>query len=181
MSTLVNGNVSVEVRKAIAAWTARMGGLEHFGNNISSRFQPTEMSVYKPVETGGTKQARMIFELDVVEDMCTSSQVMQDGCTMTLIDLCTSTVIALLAAHGTPNEHLVLTVSVSLTAEFHAPAPLGCRLKIVNTTVSAEEGAVTARAEIYDINNERLVATGAHTKMAPSTIPDGFMRELVKL
>ncbi|THG97003.1 hypothetical protein EW026_g4925 [Hermanssonia centrifuga] len=44
----------------------------------------------------------------------------------------------------------------------------GCRLKIVNTTMALGGRVMTARAEIYDITHNRLVASGVHIKMPPS-------------
>ncbi|TBU35361.1 hypothetical protein BD311DRAFT_743851 [Dichomitus squalens] len=59
-------------------------------------------------------------------------------------------------------------VSQALNTTFHAPAPCGAKIEVVNTTVSFGARTVSAVTEIWDITNRRLCMMGVHNKMAPS-------------
>jgi len=108
----------------------------------------------------GRKQARGMFEITVDESMVNHYKNMHGGCIVTLIDLCTS--LTLIAASD------IMHVSQVLNTVFHAPAPLGAKLRIVAETMSLGRRALSVRCEIWDVTNSRLAATGVHVKMAPS-------------
>ncbi|KAI9065054.1 hypothetical protein FKP32DRAFT_1534553, partial [Trametes sanguinea] len=137
---------------------------DKFAQPTASRLDMTEVAVFERAEDGKT-QARVVFEIDLGPDMLNPAGNMHGGCTMFLIDVCSSIALVALAVAKRSN---VRFVSQSLTTVFHAPAMGDARLRIVNDTVSFGARTVSARTEIWDITNKRLVATGVHNQMEPS-------------
>ncbi|EIW51889.1 uncharacterized protein TRAVEDRAFT_157075 [Trametes versicolor FP-101664 SS1] len=135
-----------------------------YAKSTGSRLEITEVSFYER-EEDKKPQVRMIFELDVDEDMLNSANMVHGGCSMFLIDVCSS--IALVSLGIATNRDTRL-VSQAITTVFHAPATTGAKLRIINTTVSFGARTVTARTEIWDTTNRRLVASGVHNQMQPS-------------
>ncbi|KAI0690852.1 HotDog domain-containing protein [Cytidiella melzeri] len=159
----VRGNVSDDARNAMAKWSNFMCDTHYFGNDMVQRLVAVEMNVS---EVDDRKKAKMVFELDVTEDLCNAIGSLHGGCTAALVDQCTSMAIALLSQYISPGEDI--HVSVALNTTFHTPAPLGTQIKIVSTTIAYGSRTRTARAEIYENSRNRLVATGTHVKMVPS-------------
>ncbi|KAI0647642.1 hypothetical protein C8Q79DRAFT_960610 [Trametes meyenii] len=135
-----------------------------FAKPTGSRLEMTEVEVYQRPEDDKT-QVRMVFEIDMAQDMLNSGGKMHGGCTMFIVDVCSS--IALVAL-GIATGRRYGFVSQAITTVFHAPAAVGARLSIVNHTVSYGARTVSARTEIWDKTNRRLVATGIHNQMQPS-------------
>ncbi|KAI0034591.1 HotDog domain-containing protein, partial [Vararia minispora EC-137] len=98
---------------------------------------------------------------NVKTDMLNGGGNMQGGCTAFLIDVCSSLG---LAAAGRPE-----TVSQAINISYHAPAPLGCKIRIINTSMAIGARISSIRCEIWDVTHKRLVATGIHMKMRPSS------------
>ena len=65
---------------------------------------------------------------------------MHGGCSAYLVDICTSLA---LAAAGKPG-----TVSQAIDMVYHAPAPLGCRIRVVNWTITLGARVSSARCEV---------------------------------
>ncbi|KAI0636375.1 HotDog domain-containing protein [Trametes polyzona] len=157
--------LSPKQREAIVKFAdVILRGRGQFAKPTGSRLQMTEVTVYEREEDGKT-QVRMVFEIDVGEDMLNSGNMMHGGCSMFLIDVCSSIALVALGIVTSRNSYLV---SQAITTVFHAPATTGARLSIVNNTVSFGARTVTARTEIWDTTNRRLVATGVHNQMQPS-------------
>ncbi|KAK7470038.1 hypothetical protein VKT23_001474 [Stygiomarasmius scandens] len=90
------------------------------------------------------------------------------GCSALLIDLCSGQAVTALNMYmGIGN---ILTVSQSLNVVYHAPAFLGETLRIVNTSVAVGSRVETARTEIWSETHHRLVASGVHVKMTPTSL-----------
>ncbi|KAH9848929.1 hypothetical protein C2E23DRAFT_842157 [Lenzites betulinus] len=135
-----------------------------FAQSVASRLEMTEFEVYKREEDGKT-QVRAVFEGVVSEDMLNAAENMHGGCSMYLIDICSS--IALVALSITLHNDARF-VSQAIHTVFHAPAKIGAKLRIVNNTISFGARTVSARTEIWDMTNRRLVASGLHNQMQPS-------------
>ncbi|KAI0325013.1 hypothetical protein GY45DRAFT_1261702 [Cubamyces sp. BRFM 1775] len=142
-----------------------------FAQTIGERLEITEVAVFEREEDGKT-QMRVVFEIDVSGEMLNSGGMMHGGCTMFLVDVyvllhpaCSS--IALVAL-GIATHKYANFVSQAISTVFHAPASEGTKLRIVNNTVSFGARTVSARVEIWDATNRRLVATGVHNQMPPS-------------
>ncbi|RPD56463.1 hypothetical protein L227DRAFT_578911 [Lentinus tigrinus ALCF2SS1-6] len=135
-----------------------------FASAVGGRLVPTEVEVFTR-EKDGKQQARMVYEIDVSEDMLNIGRTMHGGCAVYLIDVCSSVALMVLAgALDKPTNF----VSQALNTTFHAPAPAGAKLEIVNTTIAFGGRTVSAITEIWDVTNKRLCMTGVHNKMAPS-------------
>ncbi|KIJ41071.1 hypothetical protein M422DRAFT_31950 [Sphaerobolus stellatus SS14] len=158
----IKGNASDDIKKGIAriiTWNVDRG-LAAFGDRIAGRLKLTEISVNSSENSSKKKEGLIICELDVEKDMVNGGGKLHGGCSAFLIDLCTSLPIAVLA--GVP------AVSQSINMIYHAPATVGSRLRIVTKSVAIGSRIYTSRGEIWDITNDRLVASGTHIKMAPS-------------
>ncbi|KAI0748770.1 HotDog domain-containing protein [Daedaleopsis nitida] len=136
-----------------------------FAHSAGSRLEMTEVEVYKR-ERDGKAQLRVTYELLVTPDMLNHTKTLHGGCSVYLIDVCSSVALAALAVlQGKPSQ----AVSQTLITTFHAPAPVGAKIEIVNTTISLGGRVASAITEIWDATNRRLCVTGIHNKMAPST------------
>ncbi|KAI0690923.1 hypothetical protein C8T65DRAFT_671053 [Cerioporus squamosus] len=139
-------------------------GPSMFASSVGSRLVPTEVEVFQRAKDG-KMQARMVYETTVEEDMLNIGRTMHGGCAVYIIDICSSVALMVLAgALDKPTSY----VSQALNTTFHAPAPAGAKLEIVNTTVAFGGRTVSAVTEIWDVTNKRLCMTGVHNKMAPS-------------
>ncbi|KAI0787060.1 hypothetical protein BC629DRAFT_489836 [Irpex lacteus] len=126
------------------------------------------MGVQLPLGEPGKRQARIIYEVDTTEDMCDTSGNLSSGCIASIVDWSTSIACRLLVLYLDPG--LPLHVSLSLGVTNHTPAPLGCRLQIVSTTVSFNTQTADSKTEIFDKTHGRRIASGWHTKMVPSVV-----------
>ncbi|KAI0697290.1 HotDog domain-containing protein [Cerioporus squamosus] len=132
-----------------------------FGRATTSRLELREVDVYERPEDQKL-HARVVFEIDMAEDMLNLVGNMHGGCTMHLIDVCTTIALnALRIAMDKEGDY----VSHGINTVFHAPAKVGARLELINTTTAWGSRAVSARTEIWDITNRRLVATGIQNQM----------------
>ncbi|KAF8165886.1 HotDog domain-containing protein, partial [Crassisporium funariophilum] len=139
-----------------------------FGESITQRIQVTEISVNKKPEEDKKLEGRVVMELDVEEDMLNGGGNIHGGCSAFLVDVCSS--VALAALNLETSGHLNLSVSQSLNIVYHSPAQMGDRLRLVNTTLTLGARAHSARTEIWNVTHHRLVVSGTHIKMAPSTL-----------
>ncbi|RPD56449.1 hypothetical protein L227DRAFT_614590 [Lentinus tigrinus ALCF2SS1-6] len=111
--------------------------------------------------------ARVVFEIDMAEDMLNARGNLHGGCTMHLIDICTTTALmSLKIAMNKEGDY----VSQAVNTVFHAPAKVGARLEIINTTTAWGSRSISARTEIWDITNRRLIATGIQNQMQTSRL-----------
>ncbi|KIP10374.1 hypothetical protein PHLGIDRAFT_101272 [Phlebiopsis gigantea 11061_1 CR5-6] len=161
------GNVPQELKDLIAHWWLENAQGQGFGRPICEKLFVSEMQLFDNPEVPGKKEARVVFEIDVQEDMCNYLGAMHGGCTSFLIDLCSSITFNLIASHLAPQ--VTKHVSLSLNVTFHAPAVIGSKLRIVNTTAAFGKRVMTARSEVYDVTNGRICASGVHVKMPPSS------------
>ncbi|PIL28315.1 hypothetical protein GSI_09604 [Ganoderma sinense ZZ0214-1] len=159
------GNFTLEQQARVLEITdIILRGRGDFAKEIGSRLELTTVEAYERSEDG-RMHAEVVFEIDMDEDMLNSGGNLHGGCTMFMIDVCSS--IALLAL-GIARDMTVNLVSQAITTVFHAPATVGARLRIVNKTVSFGARTVSVRTEIWDRTNRRLVATAVHNQMSPS-------------
>ncbi|KAJ3479574.1 hypothetical protein NLI96_g8962 [Meripilus lineatus] len=159
------GNASQEVKEKLATiWSQFVEG-PAFANTVARRVEVTEMSITPKAEEPKKVEARVVLELDVTGDMINGHSSLHGGCGAYLVDFCSSIALTLHRGHhGRWTGH----VSSTLHTVYHAPAPIGSRLKIINTTVAVGARVMTARTEIYDKTNNRLVVSGYHVKMEPT-------------
>jgi len=118
-----------------------------------------------PQPSGKKKQAVVVCEIDVEQDMCNAWSVMHGGCTSTLLDFCTSLPVPVLM---TGDEWLHSGLTLSLNVNYYIPAVPGERLRIISTTKAGGKRSVTIGGEIW--SSKGLVASATHIKMVPSAV-----------
>ncbi|KAJ7223056.1 HotDog domain-containing protein [Mycena pura] len=162
----ITGNVDDHTKQAFSDLPAlfgsrRKGGRVNFGDDIFARIVVTHASVDNKAEEPLKQEGRVVCEIVVTEDMLNGGGNLHGGCSAYLIDNCSS--LSLMIVQPGPN------VSQSLNIVYHSPATLGDKLRIVNTSIAIGARALSARAEIWNVTKHRLVASGVHIKMQPST------------
>ncbi|EIN11042.1 hypothetical protein PUNSTDRAFT_63690 [Punctularia strigosozonata HHB-11173 SS5] len=136
-----------------------------FAQEMVRRTKLVEVDMRPNAEEPTRKEARVVCEVDVQDDMLNPHNV-HGGCMATLIDNCTSLPLSVWnVAAGGPGTS---GVSQSLAVWYHAPAPKGSRLRLISTTTAVGSRTMMVRCEVWDITHHRLVATGVHTKLEPS-------------
>ncbi|OBZ69269.1 Acyl-coenzyme A thioesterase 13 [Grifola frondosa] len=159
-----DGDIPPETKERIGKFLNLILVRGNFARSTGARLVPKEVKMYKRPEDE-KPQVRVVFEITVDEDMLNPAGNVHGGCIVYMIDVCSSVALAALGmCMNRPNSF----VSQALNTTFHAPAPLGTKLELVNTTTAFGGRTVAARTEIWDVTNRRLVASGVHNKMQPS-------------
>lgn len=157
------GDLPEEIRQKLVSALTFLTRPDDFLDNIMMQLKAKELRVYDR-EEDGKKHARIVFELVVQKGMTNPLNSIHGGCAAYLVDVCSSVALSLLSiATNGPVE----LVSQSLNMVYHAGAPVGSKLEIVNVTTSSGSRVVSARTEIWDATHRRLVASGTHIKMKP--------------
>ncbi|GJJ14039.1 hypothetical protein Clacol_008296 [Clathrus columnatus] len=163
----IQGNAPDETKAAVADALSFFTLSRHFNevgfaDAISQRIKVVEVRL-GPQENSLKKtktECVVTSELDVQNDMTSALRIMHGGCTSFLMDICTSLPLVALTGPGS-----YAGVTLSLTINFHAPAPLGSKLRIIARSIAVGGRTMTSRGEIWDTTNSRLLATGTHMKM----------------
>jgi len=137
-----------------------------FGESILKRMKVVEISLNGKPEEEKKMEARVVVELDVTEDMLNGGGNIHGGCSAFLVDVCSTLA---LVTFNLENSGSLMTVSQSLNIIYHSPAQLADKLRIVNTTLTLGARAHSARTEIWNVTHHRLVVSGTHIKMVPSS------------
>ncbi|KAH8096585.1 HotDog domain-containing protein [Cristinia sonorae] len=157
--------VTPDLRDHMFRITDALASLESYGMDVLRNLKVTEMSLLQKEEEPGKVESKMVFETRVTKSMLNDTPNMHGGCTAFLIDFCSSVTLALLLEYmKKPSSQ----VSQNLNIMYHAPAREGARIRIVNRTVTVGKRTMSARSEVYDADNSRLVASGSHSKMTGS-------------
>ncbi|KAF9236188.1 HotDog domain-containing protein [Melanogaster broomeanus] len=165
----IGGNASIELKQSLAdhviaiAKVNKARGIRGFEPVIYSRIEYKEVSVLQKAEEPEKLEGRVVCEMTVENDMLNGRGTLHGACSALLIDNCSAMPIALLSLVTTGKAEL--GVSQSMNVLYHAPAMTGDRLRIVSTTITLGSRTLTARCEIWNITEHRLVASGVHTKM----------------
>ncbi|KAJ8096125.1 hypothetical protein PM082_000032 [Marasmius tenuissimus] len=170
----IQGNASEDVKRRLGNPSTlfmtkdRDGSYKSLGYSmeIFRRLEVTEISFEKHPEEPSKRFSRVVCELDVEPDMANNEEHLHGACSAYLVDMCTNIVIL---AYQLSTKKEGPSVSKSINTLYHSPALLGDRLRIVSTTLAVGERTMTARIEIWNATRHRLVASGEHTKMSPST------------
>ncbi|KAJ7147389.1 HotDog domain-containing protein [Mycena filopes] len=133
-----------------------------FGDSILAELLVTHASVQNKPEEPLKKEGRVVCEIIVAHDMLNGRANLHGACSAFLIDMCSSLCFMVLQRG--------MHVSQSLNVVYHSPAALGEKLRIINTTMTVGARTMSARTEIWNATEHRLVASGVHLKMRPSTV-----------
>ncbi|KAJ7058108.1 HotDog domain-containing protein [Mycena amicta] len=163
MTRAITGNADPSMKEMYSDLRKLLGTRRDkpaFGDAIILRMGVVHASIDNKAEEPLKKEAKVVVEIEVFDEMLNGGGNVHGGCSAFLIDIC-STLSLLLLDPG-------LTVSQSLNIVYHSPATLGEKLRIVNTTMTVGARALSARTEIWNTTKHRLVASGVHIKMQPS-------------
>ncbi|KAI0262808.1 HotDog domain-containing protein [Gloeopeniophorella convolvens] len=161
----VAGNAPRETKLALQRVLQRtMSRTPTFGHTIFARTRLTEAALQPQAGAPERAEGRAVFELLVEDDMLNYGGFLHGGCAALLVDVLSGLAISVVL--GTSSG-----VSLVLNMAYHAPAPRGALLRIVNTTIAVGNRVRSSRTEIWDSTHGRLVATGVHIKMDPSPQP----------
>ncbi|KAF8841563.1 hypothetical protein BDN67DRAFT_966983 [Paxillus ammoniavirescens] len=168
----IGGNASKELKQSLLdiaiamAKTIKARGMRGFQPDIVSRLEWTEVSVLQNAEEPKKLEGRVVLETNVEDDMLSEHGTLHGAFTALLVARFSMMPTALLGLATTGKANV--GVSQSMNILFHAPAMIGDRLRIVNTTISHGARVQSCRCEIWNVTHHRLVASGIHTKMSAS-------------
>jgi len=162
----IPGNAPIAVKGLVYRWLftfANMG----YGVRTAQHLDIVEVSIVPKVDEPARQEARVVLEMTVTEDMLNPSGKMHGACIVHLVDICTTLPIAAMSfANGGAGS---AGVSQSINVIYHAPASLGDKLRLINTTTAVGTRTGSARIEIWDVTHRRLVASATQVKMEPSS------------
>ncbi|KAG2013113.1 hypothetical protein CC2G_010053 [Coprinopsis cinerea AmutBmut pab1-1] len=161
----IAGNASADTKRFCWSMFKYFVNEPHwFSSKIGHSVNLVEVNVWDvdgaSAEKGGDKPARAetVFEVEVTEDMCNLFGIMHGACAAYLIDHCSvSSLIALGYNVGKDGTGL----SQSMNIIWNEAAPLGTKLRIVNTSMIMRGRVRTCRSELW--NGPRLCVTGVHS------------------
>ncbi|KAJ3861406.1 HotDog domain-containing protein [Lentinula novae-zelandiae] len=167
MSSAVVGNGSEEIKAHLKNIPKLFlnGRPNSFAASILRRLTLAEVTIKSNVTEPQRKESLVVYTITVEEDMVNGGGNIHGGCSAFLIDVCSSgSIMALKFSQGVAS----FDVSQSLNVVYHAPATIGEKLRIVNTTMTVGRRVASARTEIWSETHHRLVVSGVHIKMEPS-------------
>jgi len=154
----ISGNAEPASKARVLAWWDRyLAGPSsgQFGANVKPYLKIVSVDVY-------SEHRRDVFEVvheaTVSEEFLNCNGVMHGGCTAFIMDICTTSVLF-------PFSDERMNVSLNLGVTYHAPVPLGTRLRIISTSVSLNKRVPTLSCQMYDVDRGTILATGKHMKM----------------
>ncbi|KAF5371140.1 hypothetical protein D9758_004273 [Tetrapyrgos nigripes] len=167
------GNASDELKRDIG--TAPFGNRSDsrtFAGSVANRVRVDEIWLLPDPEEKERWVAKVVCGMTIEEDMVNTMGNIHGACSTFLIDMCSSLAILALAIGKYNDPKLAMVVSQSLNTLYHAPAGIGEELRIVNTTMTLGTRVTSSRTEIWSKTHHRLVSSGIHIKMAPTSKPE---------
>ncbi|KAI0690922.1 hypothetical protein C8T65DRAFT_587539 [Cerioporus squamosus] len=165
-TTIFKGDITPAIRAhAASAYGHTVTPPGAFAFDIAERLAMTEVEVCR--RTADAKvQVKVTYEVVVAPDMLNVGGTLHGGCSVFLIDTCSSVALDYL---GTVLERRTHLVSQALNTTFHGPALPGSKLAIVSTTVAYGARVKSVSSEpIWDVTHGRLCVSATHSKMVPS-------------
>ncbi|KAJ3756728.1 HotDog domain-containing protein [Lentinula raphanica] len=138
-----------------------------FGDSVVAGLRLSEITIHQNAVEPLSLEARVVCKTYITQDMVNGHGTLHGGCSALLIDFCSSLATIALQIHTTGFPGLGFSETIHVV--FHAPALLGETLRIVNTTMAVGRRVASARTEIWSETHHRLVASGVHIKMEPSS------------
>lgn len=170
----IEGNASRELKEVPLKWynIFRTLGKGGFGYEAGKRIVVKELSIQPTVNDPSKMEARLVCEIEVTADMCDGMGMLHQGCMAFLMD--EGSAIALLVMNIHEGGENSIGVSQTLNILYHAAAPLGTRLRIINRSVTAGGEMDCCRSEIWDLDKHRLIVSVTQIQMAPSGLFPSF-------
>jgi len=164
----ITGNAPVEIKELPIKWLALFhDNGKGFAGSIMSRVKVTDVSIIHDSSTLRL-EGKVSCEIEVTPDMCDEQGVLAQGCIFTLLDEGTN--ISMAVASAAEGGWRPGGVSQTINVFFHAPAAIGVKLHLVHSSIASDSQMFSARSEIWDATNHRLVASGTQLTMSPSRL-----------
>jgi len=159
----ISGNAPKELKQAVLNLREKINKNEEtgFAAEILRRLRIVSVDL-EPMLVTNKKQAVVLSEIDVTQDMCNGWSIMHGGCTATILDSVASLPIPVLL-QSEEWKHSGLTSSLSIN--YYLPASVGERLVVIATTKAGGKRSVTVYGEMW--SEKGLVASCTLIKMVP--------------
>ncbi|KAJ4001439.1 HotDog domain-containing protein [Lentinula boryana] len=167
---VVGGSASTQIKKLLddlVHTPSRHPQQKLFASTIMDSMILVDVSIGSMPEESSRLEGKVVLQLVVNEDMLNLANTVHGGCLAYFVDFCSSLALVALDVHQS-NDY-TLSVSQALNIVFHSPAAFGETIRIVNMSVSSGGRSATGRTEIWNENHKRIVASGTHIKMLPSS------------
>lgn len=182
-SSQIRGNVSEDAKQYCMAIFKHFVNESHwFGSKIGHSVKLVEVNVWDVEDassssgspetaegSGRLKPARAetVFEVKVTEDMCNLFGIMHGACAAYLIDHCSVSSLVALGYHlGKDGSGL----SQSMNIIWNEAAPIGSKLRIVNTSIILRGRVRTCKSDLW--NGTKLCVTATHSLVnVPDLVP----------
>ncbi|TFK28957.1 hypothetical protein FA15DRAFT_454849 [Coprinopsis marcescibilis] len=155
------GNASDETKRFCWGMFKYFVNAPHwFSSRIGHSIQLVEVNVWNldGKDEDRPASAETVFEVEVTEDMCNLFGILHGACAAYLIDHCSvSSLVAL--GYNTGKDGTGLSQSMNII--WNEAAPLGTKLRIVNSSMIIRGRVRTCRTELW--NGNRLCVTGVHS------------------
>ncbi|KAF9037299.1 hypothetical protein BDZ89DRAFT_982602 [Hymenopellis radicata] len=142
-----------------------VGDSECFGYKAGKDVKFVDVTVDRSLEHHGRMEATTIAEVVVNRGMLNGAGMLHGGCIAYLIDNCCSTPLVVLGLMQGANG---VGVTQGLNVQFHSPASLGARIRIISTSISFGGRVMTSRCEVINKDSGRIIASALLNKMQPA-------------
>ncbi|KAF9057509.1 hypothetical protein BJ165DRAFT_1411741 [Panaeolus papilionaceus] len=176
----IAGNAPRQAKELALKWLSifRNKGKGYAGS-VSDKLRVVEVS-FQPKPTDPSKlEGVVVCEVEVIPEMCNTRGVADQGYLVYLLDECSTT--SMIIGNTAEGRIVSACVSQTINAMFHAPATIGTKLRIVNRSLAVGDASNSAKTEIWDVQSNRLVASGAQLSMPPSTPMNWLLVKKAKL
>ncbi|KAF5337992.1 hypothetical protein D9758_014330 [Tetrapyrgos nigripes] len=168
------GNASDELKRDMGTvpfgdWGNSDRASRTFAGPVMNRVRVDEVWLLPDPEEKERWIAKVVCGMTIEEDMVNGMGNIHGACSTFLIDICSSLAVRALAIGKYKDPNLARVVSQSITTLYHAPARIGEELRIVNTTMTLGTRVTSCRTEIWSKTHHRLISSGIHIKMAPTS------------
>ncbi|ESK86520.1 hypothetical protein Moror_9840 [Moniliophthora roreri MCA 2997] len=156
----IKGNISDEAKRFVLDLFYYYVGTQDgcFGASVGRRLKLVEAEIL--LRNGKASQGRTVFEVDIERDMCNPLKTLHGACATYLVGPCTISTLGLLgAALGIDGTG----VSQSVNVTWHQPAKMGCRLRVVSTSIFINGRIRTSHCELWDKDQDVLCISAIHS------------------
>ncbi|KIJ69826.1 hypothetical protein HYDPIDRAFT_78157 [Hydnomerulius pinastri MD-312] len=161
----IPGNAPLETKELVEQWLYVFSS-NGFGTRTGQLLEIVEVSIIPKSDEPTRKEARVVLEMTVTEDMLNGAGKVHGGCIIYLVDICSTLPIAAMLHVGGGDGDPGLSQNIHTI--YHAPASPGDKLRLINTSITIGGRTTSARIEIWDVTHRRLVASATQVKMEAS-------------
>ncbi|KAF9534661.1 hypothetical protein CPB83DRAFT_842702 [Crepidotus variabilis] len=176
ITSSISGNAPAELKGMAIRWYDLLHQRGGYVRQIREKLTITEISlVSKPGEERGA-QVKMVCELDVAPETCSSAGILDVGCIGFLVDEGSSIALQLLSILQKGSPHM--GVSQCLNLQFHGEVAQGGKIIIVNRSVSKKTDVGCCTSEVWEVTNARKLVASATHLVVPSSMSPALKQEI---